>query len=118
MLWWLQLVHAHTIGTTRGAAWDDPEWSMFDMGAYGTGARFVLERAIKTRNVDLARWALEHGANPDAAPARDKRFPKCSLYELSLVEDVPEIGELLVQHGARRTTPSLNDHDAFLRACW
>jgi hypothetical protein len=47
MLWWLELVHTHTIDTPRATAWSDPEWMMFDMGAYGSGARFVLETAVK-----------------------------------------------------------------------
>ena len=83
MLWWLELVYKHTIDTPRGAAWKDPDWTMFDMGAYGSGARFLLETAMKKRNLPLAEWVLAHGANPNAAPARDKRFPKRSLYELA-----------------------------------
>ena len=62
---------------------------MFDMGAYGSGARFLLETAVKKRNIELAAWVLAHGANPNAAPARDRRFPKRSLYELALMEDCP-----------------------------
>ena len=79
ILWWLELVYKHTVDTARGAAWKDPDWAMFDMGAYGSGARFLLETAVKKRDVRLAEWLLARGANPDAAPARDKRFPKHSL---------------------------------------
>ena len=57
MLWWLELVYKHTVDTPRGRAWRDPEWTMFDMGGYGSGARFVLETAIKKRNIQLAEWA-------------------------------------------------------------
>jgi hypothetical protein len=53
MLWWLLLVYRHSIDTPRSAAWRDPDWPMFDMGAYGSGARFVLECAIKRRKLDL-----------------------------------------------------------------
>jgi hypothetical protein len=116
MLWWLDLVYKHTIDTERGAAWRDPEWSMFDMGHYGSGARFVLETAIKKRLMRLAEWALARGANPNATPARDKRFPTHSLYELAVLEDLPDIAELLAKHGAARSTPVLDEPARFLDA--
>ena len=117
MLWWLQLVHRHTVDTPRGAAWRDPEWTMLDMGAYGSGARFVLETAIKTRNVALAEWALAHGATPNAAPARDRRFPKRSLHEFAVLDGQLEIADLLAQYGATRVTPALDDRERFLQEC-
>ena len=118
MLWWLELVHRRTIDTPRGTAWKDPEWTMFDMGAYGSGARFVLETAIKTRNRALLEWALTHGANPEAAPARDRRFPRQSLHELALREGLPDMADLLARHGASRARPTLDDHERFLDACF
>jgi len=117
MLWWLELVYRHTIDTPRASAWSDAEWTMFDMGAYGSGARFVLETALKTRKLTLAEWALAKGANPDARPARDTRFPQHTLYELSVLSDFPEMAELLARHGARRSTPHLPDEERFVLAC-
>jgi ankyrin repeat protein len=117
MVWWLELVHRHTIHTTRGAAWKDPDWKMFDMGAYGSGARFVLETAVKTRNLALAEWALAHGATPNAAPARDRRFPKRTLYEFALMEGLPEMADLFARHGGARSTPALDGREQFLDAC-
>ena len=70
VLWWLTLVYEHTIRTPRAAAWNDPDWPMFDMGNYGSGARFLLETAVKKRDLGLAEWLLARGANPNAAPAR------------------------------------------------
>ena len=55
VLWWLELVYKHTIDTTRAAAWKDPDWSMLDMGGYGSGARFLLETAIKKRDLSARR---------------------------------------------------------------
>jgi ankyrin repeat protein len=118
MLWWLERVYTHTAEGPRGGAWKDPEWTMLDMGAYGSGARFVLETAIKTRNLALAEWGLAHGANPDAAPPRDKRFPKVSLHELAVREALGEIADLLARHGASRARPSLDEREAFLDACF
>lgn len=117
LLWWLELVYEHTIHTARGAAWQDPEWEMFDMGAYGSGARFLLETAIKSRDARVAEWLLARGANPNAAPARDRRFPKGSLYQLAVAEDLPEIAELLARHGASRAAPVLGEPERFLHAC-
>jgi hypothetical protein len=108
VLWWLVLVYEHTTHTPRSAAWNDRDWPMFDMGNYGSGARFLLETAVKKRDLQLAEWLLARGANPNAAPARDKRFPKGSLYELALTESLPEMAELLARHGALRSTPALD----------
>lgn len=117
MLWWLELVHSRTAGTERGAAWDDPEWKMFDMGVYGSGARFILEVALKKRNLPLAAWALGRGANPDAAPARDWRFPKKPLYQLARLEGFDEMAELLLRHGASPEMPELTDREQLTAAC-
>jgi ankyrin repeat protein len=116
ILWWLELVYKHTIDTERGAAWRNPEWSMFDMGHYGSGARFLLETAVKKKDMRLAEWALARGANPNAAPARDKRFPKHTLYELAVLEDLPEMAELLAKYGAVRSTPALDEPARFIDA--
>jgi ankyrin repeat protein len=118
VLWWLDLVYERTVRTPRGAAWEDPDWSMFDMGPYGSGARFLLELAVKKRDLRLAGWLLTRGANPNAAPARDRRFPKRSLYELALTEGPPEMADLLARHGATRSTPALTDDERFIEACF
>jgi ankyrin repeat protein len=118
MLWWLELVYKHTIDTPRGVAWKDPDWTMFDMGAYGSGARFVLETAVRTCNQPLAEWALAHGANPNAGPARDGRFPKHSLYEFAMLEGQRELAHLLARSGASRSRPTLHEHERFLDACF
>jgi uncharacterized protein len=118
ILWWLELVHEHTIHSPRAAAWENSDWTMFDMGAYGSGAHFLLETAVRKRNLALATWVLAHGANPNAAPARDERRPKRSLYELAVMEDLPEMAELLVRHGAVPAVVALDQHELFLDACF
>jgi ankyrin repeat protein len=72
---------------------------------------------VKKRDIRLAEWLLGHGANPNAGPARDKRLPQRSLYELALLEDLPDMAELLARHGASRTAPVLADHERFVQAC-
>lgn len=117
LLWWLELVYTSTSEGDRAAAWQDPSWSMFDMGGYGNGARFILELAIRRKNADLAEWALEHGADANAAPARDPRWSKRSLYEDAIVNEQHAIAELLRKHGATVTTVALTDQELFLAAC-
>src|SRR6266849_4187320 len=117
MLWWLELVYKRTVNTPRGAAWKDPEWMMFDAGAYGSGARFLLETAVKKRDLRFAEWLLQRGANPNAAPARDRRFPKRSLYEEALLSGQPEMAALFARFGANVTQPVLNDDEEFAQAC-
>jgi ankyrin repeat protein len=117
MLWWLKLVHKHTINTPRGAAWSDPEWAMFDMGGYGSGARFFLEFALKTRNLELAEWVLAHGANPDATPARDKRFPKVTLHQEAMRQGFIEMASLLERYGASVTAANFTDRERLTPAC-
>src|SRR5690606_25489227 len=75
------------------------------------------ETSIRKRDAVLAGWLLAHGANPHAAPARDPRFPKRSLYEFAVMEGVPEIADLLERHGASPPAPRLSEAERFLQAC-
>ena len=118
VLWWLELIHAHTMQTDRRVAWEDPDWPMLDMGGYGSGARFILETALKKRNLHLAEWALARGANPDAAPARDRRLPKHSLYAEAVREGLTDMAELLARYGAQRGSPVLDEEEQFVEACF
>jgi uncharacterized protein len=115
--WWLELTYAHTTRGGRTPEWDDPDWTMLDMGGYGSGARFLLWIAIEKNNITLARWLLEHGANPNAAPARAPMFSKRSLYEDALLSGRTEIADLLLQCGALRSTPTLNQEESLIAAC-
>jgi ankyrin repeat protein len=117
LVWWLELIHAHSMRTGREAAWADPDWAMLDMGAYGCGARFLLERAIRKDDLPLAEWVLAHGANPNAAPARDRRHSKRTLYEQAVATGQHEMAELLARHGATRSEPVLTGHEAIVAAC-
>jgi ankyrin repeat protein len=98
--WWLELTYAHTVAHGQAAAWNDPEWMMLGMGGYGSGARFLLEMAIKKGNATLVEWLLAHGASPNAAPAPAKNFSKRSLFEEAVRQDREEIAQLLLRHGA------------------
>ena len=118
VLWYLKLVRERATALGRDADWADPAWSMLDMGGYGNGARWHLEIAIKHDDLDLAAWCLDHGADPNAPPARDPRFPRASLHEEAMRRGQLEMARLFERRGARPSDPSaLSDLDRFTAAC-
>jgi ankyrin repeat protein len=117
MLWWLRLTYEHAERTGRAADWQNPAWPMLDMGGYGTGARFVLDTAIEKNRIDLAEWALAHGADPNAPPPRARHLRTMSLYDRAIRENRHSIADLLLRHGADRTTAALEGEEAFVAAC-
>jgi ankyrin repeat protein len=116
-LWFLELSYQTARQRGRKADWDDPEWSMLDMGGYGSGARWHLEHAIRKGDAALVAWCLQHGANANAAPPRDGRFSRVSLYEMALRQGHPDIAELLARHGAVRSEVLYSPMEAFVSAC-
>jgi ankyrin repeat protein len=118
VLWYLKLMHEASLRVGQGADWDDPEWSMLNMGNYGSGARWHLEIAIKKNDLELAEWALSHGANPNASPARDRRFPQRTLYQEAVRNGLTELADLLARHGATRSVVAMEGEEAFLAACF
>ena len=117
VLWYLELMYEFSLKAGRKADWDDPEWHMLDMGNYGSGARWHLWIAIQENDLDLARWCLEHGASPNAAPPRAESLPQQSLYEMAVRAGQSEMVELLLHHGAERTTVVIEGVEAFVAAC-
>lgn len=119
MLWWLQLTHEHDV--TRGdvSSWQDPSWTMLGMGGYGPGSYFVLRSAIDKNDLELARWALEHGADPTVMTSTHPKFkPRHTLYQQAWFQGRIEIAELLAQHGASTVVDgTLEGESAFLHAC-
>ncbi len=107
MIWWLELVYAHTRKTDQAAAWDDPNWSMLDMGGYGPGAYFTLRVAVHKNDLELAGWLLSHGASPNALTSRHPKFkPKTTLYQDAQLLGLTEMCELLVATAPRRRRTS------------
>jgi ankyrin repeat protein len=118
MLWWLELTYRRSLALGLKADWDDPDWSMLDMGGYGPGAAFVLGVAVRKNDLDLAAWALSHGASPNPSTyAHPKYKPDRSLYETAVVHQQTEMAALLLRHGARAVTPALRPEEAFIDAC-
>ncbi|MGI8499221.1 MAG: ankyrin repeat domain-containing protein [Gemmatimonadaceae bacterium] len=117
VLWFLELIHAQAMKLGRQSDWEDPNWSMLDMGGYGSGARWHLDIAIKNNDLRLAEWLLEHGANPNAAPARDTRFSQRTPYEEAVRKGHTEMAELLLRHGATASVVVLEGIEAFVAAC-
>jgi ankyrin repeat protein len=117
ILWWLNLMHEFSVKSGRQADWNDPEWRMLDMGGYGSGALWHMQVAIDNNDPELAEWCLAHGANPNAAPARDPRFAQLSLYEYAVRRRRPEIADLLARYGAEQREVALDDEERFVAAC-
>jgi len=116
VLWWLRLVHEFSVKAGRAADWNDPAWTMLDMGGYGNGARWYLGIAIGRNDAALAEWCLAHGADPNAPPEPAKGFQKISLYESAVRAGRTGIAELLLRYGAHRVEVDLNEEDAFVAA--
>ena len=117
-LWFLKLIYDQSVKLGRKADWDDPDWSMLDMGGYGSGARFLLGRAVQYNNIELAEWILAHGASADPAPPSDGRMSKRTLYEDALRSGLTEMAELLVRYGATPTSVTLEGIESLAAACF
>ena len=109
ILWLLELVYEYSVKAGRRADWEDPDWSMIDMGGYDLGARYFLMNAIRHNKVQLVKWLLEHGASPNAMPKATSKFLKRSLHEEAIRLGFTEIADLLVQHGAVPSTQATLD---------
>jgi ankyrin repeat protein len=118
ILWIMELVYPAAVRLGRQADWNDPNWSMIDMGGYDLGARYLLLNAIRRNDLKLAEWLLTHGASPNAAPKPDSKFPKRSLHEEALRQGFTEMADLLIRYGATPSAPvALEGLEAFAAAC-
>jgi ankyrin repeat protein len=124
--WFLEMAYANAVKTGRTSEWENPDWPMFDMGGYGCGARFLLGGAVDRNNLELARWMLEHGANPNAPPPRRRnshtvdvlaRLSDRSLFEAAMIKGALGIAELLSAFGAVGRAVALDGEEAFMAAC-
>jgi uncharacterized protein len=106
ILWILKLVYEYSVKAGHHADWDDPNWSMLNMGGYGCGARYFLGNAIAHNNIALVEWLLKHGASPNAPPSTHPRTSKAPLLEDALRLGHTEIADLLTRYGAR-ASPSI-----------
>ena len=117
VLWFLELIYEHSRKLGREKDWLDPEWTMLDAGGYGTGARWHLDIAVEHNDLALAEWCLTRGANPNAAPGRERRDRQRSLYDEAVRRGHTEVAELLVRHGAVRSGPALQPMHTLIAAC-
>ena len=117
-LWFLEMIYEESVKRGDQSAWNDPEWEMIGMGGYGTGARWVLSHAVKDDNLELAEWALRHGANPNAGPPRAKTMSQRSLYEDAVRAGRDDMAALLLRFGATRIDVAPNDLAAFTAAAF
>lgn len=117
VLWWLELTYRQCVKLGRESEWRDPHWPMFDMGPYGSGARYLLGIAVTKHDLKLAEWVLSHGAGPNEPPARDPRYTKRTLYQDALARGLSEMAALLARYGAAQDPPLLDPDEQFTAAC-
>jgi ankyrin repeat protein len=123
--WFLEMAYANAVKTGRTSDWEKPDWPMFDMGGYGCGARFLLGGAVDRNDLQLARWMLEHGANPNAPPPPKRNAHTAdasgrlsgTLYEEALRKGSREMADLLASFGATRSVVAIEGEEAFAAAC-
>ena len=116
-LWFLQLIHDFSVKAGRQADWADPDWSMLDMGGYGSGAHWHLNIALRNNDLELAEWILTHGGSPNATGPTDKRFvDRPPLLETAQRHGLTRMAALLLRHGATPTTFEPRGVDAFVAA--
>ncbi|MFN8574110.1 MAG: ankyrin repeat domain-containing protein [Gemmatimonadaceae bacterium] len=117
LLWFLQMIYEET--TRRGWAsdWHDPLWPKLGMGGYGPGSYYVLKTAIEHDDLQLAEWALTHGASPnlptDPTAYHPKFRPTASLYELAVRSGRTSIAADLLRHGATPSEVRLSPEESF-----
>ena len=125
VLWWLELIYAHTVKSGRKAEWDDPNWRMLDMGGYGSGAQFLLNLAVQKNNLELAQWCLSRGAcaQPQSQPilpkhAKAKTADLTALRREALRLGFDEMAHLFVHYGAEPGELVLEGEEMFAGACF
>jgi len=117
VLWFLQLIHEFSAKAGRKADWDDPNWSMLDMGPYGSGAHWHLNIAVVNNDLELAEWILAHGGSPNAAGPTDKRFSQRPPFlESAQRHGLTRMAKLLLRHGATPTGFEPKGIEAFVAA--
>lgn len=124
VLWWLDLIYAHSMKTGRIDEWKDPNWMMLDMGGYGSGAQFLLSLAQKKNDLLLAEWCLTRGARAIPQPPpydpkhRAKGMDMNSIRREAVFMQQPEMAALLERYGAKSTPPVFEGEEAFGLACF
>jgi uncharacterized protein len=119
ILWILELIYAAAVKAGRQADWDDPAWSMIDMGGLDSGARYLLGIAVAKNDLKLTEWLLAHKASPNATRKPNSKFPARSLHEEALRQGSTEMTELLERFGAVPSAPvAPEDKEVFIAACF
>jgi ankyrin repeat protein len=116
ILWFLEVIHEHSVKLGRAKDWDDPDWSMLNMGNYGSGARWHLNVAVDHNDLELAEWVLAHGASPNAGPPVAKTLFQGTLYEKALRNGFTQMADLLVRYGATPVDVALDPGEALTAA--
>ena len=117
-VWLLEMMYQESLKRGRRSDWQDPFWRMLDMGGYGAGAWYLLQRALDGNYLHIAEWALSRGASPNPPRATDRRTPEGSLVEQAIRRGQYEFAALLARHGAHREEAARTADDEFVAACY
>jgi uncharacterized protein len=117
ILWLMKLVYESSVARGRKADWDDPLWSMLDIGLYGSGARYLLHLAAANNKLELAEWILAHGATPNPPIPDNPRLSKLSPYQEALSRGFVGLADLLARHGANTEGATISPIQEFSLAC-
>jgi ankyrin repeat protein len=113
VLWWLSLSYGHALKSGSLEPWQDPNWSMLDMGGYGPGAWYLFTVAVRHHDMRLAEWLLAHGASPNAHVSPHRRFrPGHTILAEARRRGQAEMAALLERHGAVEATLAESEDEA------
>lgn len=65
LVWVLDLIYEASHRRGRAADWQDPSWTMLDMGRYGKGASYLLGAARQGRYQSIEEWVHTHGGRAE-----------------------------------------------------
>lgn len=103
-VWLLDAIYDQSLQLGRANDWNDPEWSMLDMGGYGRGAHYLLDAAVRGKHRRLIHWMREHGANPSTSSVPAPRGI-AAFVEACLQRDRATAAAMLGEHPAYLVAP-------------
>ena len=103
LVWLLNAIYDQSVQLGRANDWNDPEWSMLDVGGHGRGAHYLLEAAVRGKHRRLINWIRQHGANPSES-------------SVPAPQGIAVFVDACLQHDRAAVTAMLREHPEYLAA--